>query len=264
MKTSHFVLCRVVVLSLKVNACLEPYREVFVSSSSQRALCQMFHYISQIWGYMIITVTYSFFTAKSKSSEERKNSATDDNGTSKTTPTKERKPSGKKKDGGRGGKGDAGPPPESMQPPPGPLVALGRPKDRTLKRPRSVPSWERVTWWHSRLRTFVVPCQHFVCLFVCVCGVTLCEVVWERGRVCHDHEKSSAWCNLVIHEVEIEQLLQTSSNLTLNNYGEEENWLISISTLWNYFIIYLSAIIFMLSCDLEAPQLNPHQWFTLL
>lgn len=81
-------------------------------------------------------------TAKTKSVEDRKNSATDDSPavSAKTTPTK--KKSSKKKDGGK--KGEAGPAPESMQPPPGPLVALGRPKDKAQKRPRSVvvpPSW---------------------------------------------------------------------------------------------------------------------------
>lgn len=76
---------------------------------------------------------------KTKSSEERRNSSTSDNSTFKITPTrKEKKSPGKRKEGGKGSKGDNGPPPESMQPPPGPLVALGRPKDKAVKRPRSV------------------------------------------------------------------------------------------------------------------------------
>lgn len=99
-----------------------------------------------------------FSTAKGKSAEERRSSATDDNlsATTKTAGTKkEKKSTGKKKEGGKGGKGDSGPPPESIQPPPGPLVALGRPKDRVNKRPRSVKEGSQCLCSPAHLETCV-------------------------------------------------------------------------------------------------------------
>lgn len=103
------------------------------------------------------------FAAKSKS-EERKASLTDD--------TKAKK---KKK------KGD-GPPPESVQPPPGPLVALGRPKDKAQKRPRSVVGGMSHDVSHDHaivivlLTSTCIECCHDImlfcgagCVYVCVC-----------------------------------------------------------------------------------------------
>ncbi len=77
------------------------------------------------------------FVAKSKTSEGRRINTEDDSSSTpnKTTPIKkEKKSSGKKKKDGNG----KIPAPEAIQPPPGPMVALGRPKDKNLKRPRSV------------------------------------------------------------------------------------------------------------------------------
>lgn len=85
-------------------------------------------------GVMILPVP----VAKAKSAEERRNSANDDNPATTSSsgtkaPASKKKSSSRKKEGGK--KGEA---PESMHPPPGPLVALGRPKDKAHKRPRSV------------------------------------------------------------------------------------------------------------------------------
>ncbi len=105
-------------------------------------------------------------TAKGKLAEERRSSATDDNPAISTKTTSTKKEKKKKKEGGKGGKGDGGPPPESMQPPPGPLVALGRPKDRANKRPRSVE--EQLI---LRLVSFLPhSVLHGVCVCVCMCG----------------------------------------------------------------------------------------------
>lgn len=88
----------------------------------------------------------------------------------KTTPTKKEKKVGKKKEG-KGSKGD-GPPPESMQPPPGPLVALGRPKDKAVKRPRSVCD---VSHDITVVCGYADSCHHdILCLFRDVCGCTVC------------------------------------------------------------------------------------------
>lgn len=97
----------------------------------------------------------SLYTAKGKAAEERRSSATDDGAAKATSSKKEKK---KKKEGGKGGKGDGGPPPESMQPPPGPLVALGRPKDRANKRPRSVED--------AVILQLILRLDHFCPLFV--------------------------------------------------------------------------------------------------
>lgn len=72
-------------------------------------------------------------------SEERKNSTSGEDGrktdknTSLPDPKKDKKSVSKKKSS----KKDPGPPIEA-QPPPGPLVALGKPRDKSIKRPRSV------------------------------------------------------------------------------------------------------------------------------
>lgn len=112
-----------------------------------------------------------FSTAKTKSAEDRKNSTNDDNHASsaaKATSTK-KKSSSKKKDGGKGGKGETAP--ESMQPPPGPLVALGRPKDKAQKRPRSVVVGVAVPLPLLGAQTVIV----ILCTVVCV-G---CVCAWE-------------------------------------------------------------------------------------
>ena len=80
--------------------------------------------------YPRATTLLLFPAAKPKSDDTKSSSAKE----------KKKAGHGKKKEGGKGSKGE-GPPPESMQPPPGPLVALGRPKDnKATKRPRSVCS----------------------------------------------------------------------------------------------------------------------------
>ena len=92
-----------------------------------------------LYSFIFITITAKT-TGKSGegSSEERRNSSSDNNDTSaqkmsKTTDSK------KDKSEKKGGKKKAkGPPVEAFQPPPGPLVALGKPKVKALKRPRSV------------------------------------------------------------------------------------------------------------------------------
>ncbi len=75
--------------------------------------------------------------AKSEAPEERRSSVTEDE-TKISKPKKEKsdkKPPSKKKEI-KSLKASALPPVESTQPPPGPMVALGRPKEKLAKRPR--------------------------------------------------------------------------------------------------------------------------------
>ena len=88
-----------------------------------------------------VCVCVSTYAAKSKSETEVHRSGVDNDPNSsapftKSTAIKKEKKV-KKKDGKAKGSVD-GPPPESMQLPPGPMVALGRPKEKSVKRARSV------------------------------------------------------------------------------------------------------------------------------
>lgn len=88
-----------------------------------------------------LTKPYLVYLAKAagksgEGSEERKNS-TSDNGEKSSKIADKNKDRPDKKGGKKKDKNKA-PPVEASQPPPMPLVALGKPKDKALKRPRSV------------------------------------------------------------------------------------------------------------------------------
>ncbi len=93
--------------------------------------------------FVLIFVMYICDIAKSKAPEERRPSADGDSNSalksSSSSLKKDKEKKTKKKEKGRGSSVD-GPPPESVQLPPGPMVALGRPKDKSGKRARSVLS----------------------------------------------------------------------------------------------------------------------------
>ena len=92
--------------------------------------------------------TYSTSPSLAKTKGDRPSSTSSDDPGVKQSPAKPDKPEKKERSGRKESKKDksktAVPPVEASQPPPGPLVPLGRPKERVLKRPRSVtlsPDW---------------------------------------------------------------------------------------------------------------------------
>ena len=122
--------------------------------------------------------TYSTSPSPAKTKGDRPSStSSDDPGVkqSPAKPDKPDKPEKKERSGRKESKKDksktAVPPVEASQPPPGPLVPLGRPKERVLKRPRSVtlsPGWLIKTdpppSFSLLLLSFVLP-QSFISLF---------------------------------------------------------------------------------------------------
>ncbi len=85
------------------------------------------------------THTHTVGKAEAPSEEHRNSSFTEDDPAKPSKPKKDKadkKSSSTKKRDSKSSKVLVGPPVESIQPPPGPMVALGRPRDKPVKRAR--------------------------------------------------------------------------------------------------------------------------------